>query len=237
MYVSAILLAAGRGVRFSPRISKPLVKIDSKPLIAYSLVALDRHPCIKDIIVVANALNKKDILKIIKQYGAGKVRDVVPGGERRQDSVRNGLEAIDSRAGLVLIHDSARPFIGKTDISAVIKEAKKCGAAILGVPVRATIKKSSSLSAHSFSGSPVVKETVSRDNLWEIQTPQVFKKGLISKAYKKYGRSPATDDSMLVEKMGIKVNLVTGSYANIKITTREDLILAEAIAKVFRKSR
>lgn len=248
MYVTAVVLAAGKGLRLKAKmpeyrhpeenlkkkstfgISKPLIAVNSKPLVIYCLNTLSNHPYIKDIIVVASLKNLKDICHKIRQYRIGKIKDIVLGGGLRQDSVMEGLEAMDSRTELVLIHDAVRPFIDKEMISSVIKAAKICGAAIVAVPVKATIKtvvsrKSSGVSKF------IVKETLNRNNLWEIQTPQVFKKGLILKAYKKFGNTHVTDDASLVEKLGRRVRVVEGSYFNVKITTPEDLVLAEAISK------
>ena len=233
MRVTAILLAAGKGARLRLRLPKPLVKINSKPIIIYSLRALDRHPDIKDIIVVVNLENSQGIISQIKQYNINKVCHVIRGGLRRQDSVYNGLKVLNPDTDLVLIHDVARPFIDKRIVSSVIKEGKISSAAILGVPVKATIKKLKAQSS-KLKGKLIVEETLNRNNLWEIQTPQVFKKDLILKAYEKFGGTDVTDDASLVEKIGVKVSVVLGSYNNIKITTPEDLILAKAIAKVIK---
>lgn len=223
MHVSAIVLAAGRGLRLKLRTPKPLVKINSKALVVYCLDTLSSHPLIKDIIVAANPKNLKAIGRAIKQYRIKKVRHIVLGGRLRQDSVANALKAVDKRADLVLIHDAVRPFISKEAVSAAVKTAAKYGAGIVGVPVKATIKK--------ISGKLRVEKTLDRKNLWEIQTPQVFKKDLLLKAYKKFANHQVTDDAMLLEKSGVKVRLVLGSYFNIKVTTPEDLILAEAISR------
>lgn len=222
MYVSAIVLAAGKGIRFESKTPKPIVKINSKPIIIYCLQTLSKHPSIRDIVVVVNTINSKEIISKINQYHIGKVIAVVKGGLRRQDSVRNGLKVIDSRTDLVLIHDGVRPFIDRNIVSLAIKEARLSGAAIVGVPVKATIKKVKSL---------FVEKTIERKDLWEIQTPQVFKKDLILKAYEKFADAYVTDDASLVEKLGTKARLVMGSGFNIKVTTPEDVILAEAIAK------
>ena len=223
--VTAIILAAGEGQRFKAKISKPLVKINSRPMVIYSLRAFSKHPWVKDIIVVANKINRGRIIKQIRQYGIGKVKGVVIGGRRRQDSAMNGLQAIDSRTNLVLIHDAVRPFIDRGIISSLIKKAQNGGAAIVGVPVKATIKEVVSRQ------SSVVSKTLDRSRLWEIQTPQAFKKDLILKAYQKFGNLDVTDDAMLAEKLGARVSVVSGSYNNIKVTTPEDLAVAEAIAK------
>ena len=223
MRVTAIVLAAGRGLRFRSKIPKPLVKINAKPIIIYSLEALNKHPLVKDIIVVVNPRNQAGIAAKLKQYRIRKAKQIVRGGLRRQDSVRNALKFIDRRADLVLIHDSGRPFIDKKMVTSVINEAKRSDAAIVGVPVKATVKEVRSKNT--------VKRTLNRENLWEIQTPQVFKRDLILKAYNKFGDKDVTDDAMLVEKLGAKVSVVMGSYNNIKITTPEDLIIARAICR------
>ena len=258
MYVTAIVLAAGRGLRFSRPTNftvkggtKPLIEINSKPLIIYCLNILSNHPYIRDIIVVVNLENSRSIISKIKQYRIKKITDVVLGGRLRQNSVINGLKAMDARTDWVLIHDGVRPFIDKDTVSSVIKVAKECGAAIVGVPVKATIKKviprsgqarsslardkqghpSTALGTSKVTSEFIVEKTLNRDNLWEIQTPQVFKKELILKAYEEFGDMDVTDDASLIERLGAKVKIVKGSYTNIKITTPEDLILAEAIAK------
>ncbi|MFA5411186.1 MAG: 2-C-methyl-D-erythritol 4-phosphate cytidylyltransferase [Candidatus Omnitrophota bacterium] len=220
MHVSAIVLAAGKGLRLDPRIPKPLLKIGSRPVIIHSLETLNKHPRVKEIIVAVNAQNQKKIVNKIKRYRITKVSRIVLGGKERQDSVRNALKAVACSAGLVLIHDAARPFITGERISALIKEAQSRGAAILGVPVKATIKE--------IHGKSRVKKTLKRENLREIQTPQVFRKDLILEAYRKFGDSPVTDDAALVEKLGAGVSVVLGSYENIKITTPADLAIAEA---------
>ncbi|MBU1906356.1 MAG: 2-C-methyl-D-erythritol 4-phosphate cytidylyltransferase, partial [Candidatus Omnitrophica bacterium] len=129
----------------------------------------------------------------------------------------------------VLIHDAARPFVNKKTVNALIKEAQRFGAAITGVPVKDTVKEAVSYQ-HSAISRNIVKKTLRRENLWAIQTPQVFKKDLILRAYKKFGHLDVTDDAMLVEKLGVKVSIVLGAYKNIKITTAEDLRVATCLA-------
>ena len=231
MYVTAVVLAAGKGLRLKSRISKPLIKIHSQPLIIYSLKTLSKHPDIKDIIAVANRQNLEDICRQIKRYRIDKIKDVVLGGRWRQISVANALRAMDKETDLVLIHDGVRPFIHKEMVSSAIKAAKIYGAAIVGFPVKATIKEVHNLHQSRAKSSFIVRKTLNRTNLWEIQTPQVFRKELILKAYDKFGKIHVTDEAMLVEKLGVKVRVVKGACENIKITTPEDLVLAEAIAK------
>jgi len=229
MRVSAIVLAAGKGLRFGLRAQKVLAAINSRPVLMHSLLTLNKHPLIKEIILVVNARNSRSVFNTIKKYNLPKISKIVEGGKRRQDSVLNGLGAIGEETELVLIHDAARPFIDKNTISAVINEAKKSGAAIVGVPVKATIKKVKAQSAKRKT-KVEVRKTLNRDVLWEIQTPQVFKRELLLKAYAKFADIEVTDDAMLIEKLGTKVSVVLGSYKNIKITTPEDLVIARAIA-------
>lgn len=230
MFITAILLAAGSGKRLGSKISKPLAKLSHRPGISYSLKTLNGHPKINEIIVVTNKQNNRGILIEVGKNRFYKVKKIVPGGRRRQDSLGCALRALDRRTQIVLIHDAARPFVTKEIITDCLNEAVRSGAAISGVPVKATIKKSIGVKGKGLR----VKGTVDRKNLWEIQTPQVFKRDLIMKAYNKFGSSEVTDDAALVEKSGKAVKIVPGSYFNIKITTPEDLVLAEAIAARIR---
>jgi 2-C-methyl-D-erythritol 4-phosphate cytidylyltransferase len=221
--LSAIIVAAGQGLRLKAALPKPLVKIGKLPAIIYSLSILDKHPDIEEIIVVVNANNQRAIKRLIRNHSFKKIKSFVLGGRRRQDSVYNGLKMVSGNSDWVLIHDSVRPFIDCQAVRRVILAAKKTGAAILAVKPKATIKFSQK--------NNIVKETLDRDNLWEVQTPQVFKKELILRAYKKYGAGKVTDDASLVEKLGVDVLIVQGRYENIKITTGEDLLFAGLIAK------
>jgi len=221
--LSAIIVAAGQGRRLKAAVLKPLVKIGKLPAIIYSLNTLDKHPEIDEIIVVVNAKNQRAITRLIGKYSFKKIKSFVLGGRRRQDSVYNGLKMVSVNSDWVLIHDSARPFIDRGTIAKVILAAKKTGSAIVAVKPKATIKFSQK--------NNIVKETLDRDHLWEIQTPQVFRKELILKAYKKYRKEKVTDDASLVEKLGADVLIVQGSYQNIKITTGEDLLFAGLIAQ------
>ncbi len=223
MRVSAIVLAAGKGLRFKSRVSKPLAKINARPLIIYSLAVLSRQAGVKEIIVVANRNNLNGISAAVKKYKIPRVSAIIQGGLRRQDSVANGLRHIAKDTDLVLIHDAVRPFIDGKLVARLFKQALRYGAAIAGVAVNSTIKKAGRRNL-------LVERTVCREGLWEIQTPQVFRRDLILAAYRRFGREDATDDAGLVEKLGAKVKIVKGSYRNIKITAPEDLAVAAAIA-------
>lgn len=222
MKVGAIVVAAGFGVRFKSKTSKPLSKIGGKPSIVCCLQSLEKQKDIKTIVIVVNEDNVKDIKKVVSDYKLKKVVQFVNGGKRRQDSVFNGLNVLDKNFDFILIHDAARPFIDQVCLKDVLKKAYKYKMAILAVPVKPTIKEV----VDGF-----VTKTLNRDNLWEIQTPQVFERNLLVKSYEKFANHDVTDDAFLMEKMGLTVRVVMGSYDNIKLTTLEDLELAQIIAK------
>jgi len=228
MHACAIIVAAGQGERLRSAVSKPLVRLGPKPMLLYSLETLSKCPLIKAIIVVVNPSNRQAIKRLISAARISKISGIVDGGERRQDSVTNGLIALPEKCDFVLIHDSARPLIDSASLGRLIKSARKTGAAILGVPVKSTVKEAQGSIG---SGALRVGQTLDRDRLWEIQTPQAFKKSIIMKAYNSFGMIKVTDDSALVEKLGIPVSLVMGSYVNIKVTTPEDVCVAAALLR------
>jgi len=220
--ITALVPAAGIGARMNVSFAKPLLEVQTKPIIIYTLETLDRHPLIDEIVLVFNPDGLDEARKLVKKHKLSKVARVIAGGATRKDSVRNGLEVVPSRTDLVLIHDGVRPFIDEASITRVIEAARDGGAAILGVPVKATVKR--------LDKRLEVDTTLRRDQLWEIQTPQVFERELIQKAYLRAHVIAAPDDAFLVEMMGKRVKVVMGSYFNIKITTQEDMVFAEAIA-------
>ncbi len=223
--VSALIPAAGKGKRMRSDINKQFILLKNKPVLLHSLEVFDRHPAVSEIVVIA-AEEEIDLLQheLIQKGGFRKTIKVVAGGKERQDSVYNGLQAIEA-SGLVIIHDGARPFLTLELLNRVIAEAEKYDAVIVGMPVKDTIKV---VDASNF-----INETPDRDKLWLVQTPQAFKYDLLRKAHQKaklegyYG----TDDAMLIERLGTRVKMIEGSYENIKITTPEDLIIGEAILR------
>ena len=225
MRVAAIVPAAGAGTRLKSRIQKPYIDLSTKPILARTLIALSKNKDITEILVSVekNKVNKAQ-REIIERYGVKKARLVI-GGKERSDSVYNALKSVSKNIDYILIHDGIRPFITDKLIKALLKEVSMFGAVIAAVPVKPTLK---------FVGQDgFIKNTPSRKYFWEAQTPQVFKRGLIEKAYRiaMQKNIKATDDSMLVEKIGVKTKIVMGSYSNIKITTKEDLELAKIIIK------
>lgn len=237
MFVSAIIVAAGKSKRFKSGSSKVILNLNSKPVIAYSLDILNAHPRIKEIIVVSNPENIKKLRRIIKMRKICKTVKFVLGGKERKDSAAAGLKSINPKAEFVLIHDAARPFITSGLVSLLIKEAQKSKAVIVGVPVKATVKRIAGKGKREEGygkqeASKFVKETIDRRNLWEVQTPQVFEKDLILEAYRKFGGENVTDDASLVEKLGKPVKIILGSALNIKITTPEDMAIGKAIVNI-----
>ena len=221
MFVSAIVPAAGSGLRLKKSQPKALISLNKKPIFIHALKTLSRHPEIKEIILVVSSGILDSAARYIKKYRIKKIKKLIIGGRIRRNSVENGLEYVSGQADLVLVHDAVRPFIELNLISQLIKVAQKEGAAILGVPIKSTVKE--------VNLEKKVIQTLRRERLYEIQTPQIFRRDLIINAYKKFPRVTAIDDASLVERLGQKVAVVLGSYFNIKITTPEDLLFARAI--------
>lgn len=221
---TAIITAAGQGKRMAANINKQYLKLLDKPVLAYTLEVFENHPYIESVIVVAKEEEIQICIdQIIKPYHFQKVTKVVAGGKERQDSVWEGIKVLPAECELVVVHDGARPLITPEIITNTYGVAIKEGAAIAAVPVKDTIKRV------SFEND--VQETIPREELWSIQTPQIFKKELLVAAYEwayKQGFY-GTDDASLVELLGKKVKVVMGSYDNIKITTPEDLVIGSSV--------
>lgn len=222
MMNSVIIVAAGSGRRMNLDINKQYIKLDEKEMIAHTIEVFYKNQNIDEIIVCIKE-EEREIFEqeILDKYNFNNIK-IAYGGKERQDSIYNGLKKLDENSNIVLIHDGARPFVSNEIINKAIDAAKKDKAAVVGVPVRDTIKVIED---------GIVKSTPARETLWSAQTPQTFEKDLIVRAYKNayennfYG----TDDSMLVEFLGQKVTMVLGSYENIKITNQEDINVAEQI--------
>lgn len=220
MKVEAIVPAAGLGLRLKTKIPKPLVEINTKPILIYALSALAKNKFIRRIIIAVSEDSKDAFRLVLDKFRIHKRIDLVRGGKTRRESVENCLKELTRDTDSVLIHDAVRPFLSERLVENCLKEAKKNDAVICGVPARATIKR--------VAGGWVI-ETLKREELREIQTPQVFKKELLVEAYAKFKKIPVTDDASLIERLGVKVKVINGSYFNIKITTAEDLVFAQAI--------
>jgi 2-C-methyl-D-erythritol 4-phosphate cytidylyltransferase len=215
--VGAVIVAAGRSERMGG-IDKLFVEIDGKAVLARSVEAFAAHPAVEAIVVVVSQANLDAAAQLVAQVVPG--AKVVLGGERRRDSVLNGLEALPPGTQTVLVHDGARPLVTAPLIDAALAGALEYGAAVCSVPLTDTVKRAGE--------DGMIRSTVSRQSLYLAQTPQAFHIDLLRHAHI-FSELDATDDAALVELMDAPVKLVQGSRRNIKITTPEDLQLAEAL--------
>ena len=197
--------------------------IAGEPLISYALRAFQDCPQVDEIVLVVRPDELSVTRDLVESRGFSKVKSITPGGEVRQDSVRNGLAEVSADSDIVAIHDGARPLITQDTIASTIGAADADGAAIAAVPVIDTIKS-------SLDGL-FVNSTLDRETLYAVQTPQTFRRSIITKAYDRAyaDRFYGTDDACLVERLGIPVRIVRGSYENIKVTTPTDLRIAESL--------
>ncbi len=222
--VTAIITAAGKGTRMNSSVNKQYLKIAGIPVLARTISAFESCSEVDNIILV---VNEDDINfckhEIVEEFNFKKVISLVSGGAERQNSVYKGLCSIRDDKGIVLIHDGARPFVTNKNIVDCIEAAREFGACGIGVRSKDTIKISDE--------NGYVQSTPDRNNLWSIQTPQGFMYDIIKDAHDKAVQNGyvGTDDMVLVEKLGIPVKIVEGSYQNIKITTPEDLIMGESM--------
>jgi 2-C-methyl-D-erythritol 4-phosphate cytidylyltransferase len=219
-FVSAIIVAAGSGLRLGAKIPKAFVKINGKPMLEYSIEAYQNCKHTNEIVLVMPPSYQFNGLKYFDRFS--KLSAIVSGGKERLDSVRSGLNAVSPQADVVLIHDAARPLITPEQITSVIVAVKKHGAAILASPATDTIKKAQK---------GWIKGTVDRSGLWKAQTPQGFRKDILERSHFDQRAISATDDSQLVELIKVKVFVVPGDDENIKITTPIDLEIASCLLK------
>ncbi|MGF7431878.1 2-C-methyl-D-erythritol 4-phosphate cytidylyltransferase [Thermoanaerobacterium thermosaccharolyticum] len=226
MFISVIIVAAGKGKRMGTKLNKVFLNLNGKPVLYYTIKAFENVDEIDEIVLVVSESDLEFCKsEIVNKYNFKKVKHIVVGGSERQESVFMGLKSVDNRCNIVLIHDGARPFIDRVTLQKGIEEAKSHCAVGIAVPVKDTIKV--------VDNDNFVIDTPDRNRLMAIQTPQIFDYKLIYKAHLKAIEDGflGTDDTVLVERLGYKVKLVEGSYRNIKITTPEDLIISEAFLK------
>lgn len=221
MKADAVIVSAGKGIRFMEGMKKQFHLLAEKPILAHTLDKFETCPLIHSILLVVAQEDMNFCMKeIVEKYHYRKVSQIVPGGKRRQDSVRNGLDALPKDVDIVVIHDGVRPFVTKEMIEESIHAAVRFGAVVMAMPVKDTIKMAKP--------DGTIQKTLERESLWQIQTPQAFQASVIKEAYYRAAEDgfTGTDDASLVERLGAKVHILPGSYTNIKITTKEDLILA-----------
>jgi len=221
MKVTAIIVAAGKSKRLKDKVPKQFIEIEGKPLLCHTLEIFEECNEIDQILLVV----PEDWLtycstEIVDKYGFKKINKVIPGGEKRQDSVYKGLSAIPRDTSIVVIHDGVRPLVRVSRITESIRLCQECKAVILAVPIKETVKRIEDGSVHT---------TLDRERLWIAHTPQTFDYKILLDASEKAKSDgfTGTDDASLVERMGIEVKIIESDYDNIKITTLEDLILVE----------
>ncbi|MDO4203273.1 MAG: 2-C-methyl-D-erythritol 4-phosphate cytidylyltransferase [Selenomonadaceae bacterium] len=218
--ISVIIPAAGQGKRFGAGKNKAFVLLAGKTILERTAAAFSDIPEVGETVIVVAPDEVEDIREQTKAYPKADTIKVVAGGTERQYSIENALKAVDEKSEIILVHDGARPMVSREVILRVIEAVRENSAVIAAVPVKDTIK---SANAEGF-----VSATPKRSELWAVQTPQGFTKELIMRAYRKAREDDflGTDDASLVERLGIPVKIILGEYENIKITTPEDLPIA-----------
>lgn len=225
-HVSVIIAAAGMSNRMGSKINKQFIWIDGKPVLAHTIEKFEKCKYIDEIILVSKEEEIDYCRKeIVKKFKFKKVSNIIRGGQERQDSVYNGILALNEKTDIVLTHDGARPFVKIENIEDGIKGVLEFGACVVGVPVTDTIKVVGENNS--------IQNTPNRATLWAAQTPQCFLKETLIRGYDHAikNRYFGTDDSSIVEQAGYEVKMIMGSYENIKITTPEDIIVAESLFK------
>ena len=222
---TAVIVAAGKGKRMGTDISKQFLPLGGKEILTHTIEKFEMAERIRDIVLVTGEDALQDVKEMTKEYGWQKVVSVVAGGKERQNSVWNGLQAVSDDTEIVLIHDGVRPFVTEDILNLSIETAVEMGACVAGVPAKDTIKVCNQ--------DNIAVATPDRSTLWQIQTPQTFQKDLILKAYEQANAEDfiGTDDASMAEHSGYAVKVIMGSYRNIKITTKEDMIIGEAFLK------
>jgi len=224
MTVSAIIVAGGKGIRMGTAVRKQYMLLAGKPIVCHTLEVFDACPCIEEIYLVVPPDDLTTCAeKWISSLTLHKKIHLVAGGNERQDSVYRGIQAISARrCEIVVIHDAVRPFVSSHIIESCVAEARVSGACIVGMPAMDTAK---------LVNSGRIERTLDRSAIWMAQTPQAFNLNLIRTAHEKarLERFMGTDDAMLVERLGHQIRIIPGSRLNMKITTPEDLSLAEGI--------
>ncbi len=222
--VYVIVPAAGSGSRLGGRIKKQFLPVKGKPILILTLQQFEHCPDVDEIVVVVPESDIVDTEALLSNYRIHKVSKTVVGGAKRQDSVYNALKKITPRdADIVLVHDAVRPFVECRQVSALVKACKEFDAAVLAVQPKDTIRRSA--------GGGFFDQTIDRNAVWLVQTPQAFKAKLLIRAFEQAYKDKfySTDETALVERLGVKARIVEGSYDNIKITTQEDLELGALI--------
>jgi 2-C-methyl-D-erythritol 4-phosphate cytidylyltransferase len=220
---TAIIVAAGKSTRMGAGTDKAFLSLGNKPVVAWSLLAFERCAEIDRIVLVVRKDQQVAAKAVVKMFGISKIQAIVPGGNKRQDSVQAGLDACDIDTRHVLIHDAARPCVTADTIAEVAKLVKRVPAVAVGRRMTDTVKR--------VEKGTTVAATEPRDRLWAVQTPQAFQMKVIRAAYKALGKTDITDDCQAVEQTGTPVKIFESLKPNFKITVVEDLQVAAALLK------
>lgn len=214
--VAVVVPAGGSGTRLGLRTPKQFLRLAAAPILVTTVRRLIEHPAVRFVVVAAPAAHLERTRRLLRQPGRGPTVEIVAGGEARQDSVWRGLVRVPDDAEIVIVHDAVRPFITRQLVDAVVGAALATGAAICARPIAETVKRVRD---------GLVEATIDRQGLWAVQTPQAFRTALLREAHEKARQDGvvATDDAMLVERLGHPVRVIEGPAANVKITTLEDL--------------
>ncbi|MBR4258714.1 MAG: 2-C-methyl-D-erythritol 4-phosphate cytidylyltransferase [Kiritimatiellae bacterium] len=218
---TAIIVAAGKSERMGTGTDKAFLSLGNRPVVAWSLIAFERCPDIDRIVLVVRKEQQVAAKAVARMFGIAKLIAIVPGGNKRQESVQAGLAACDVDTRFVVVHDGARPCVTPDVISEVVKLAKRVGAATVGRRMTDTVKRVEKGTA--------VSGTEDREKLWAVQTPQAFNFRTLTNAYKNLGKNEITDDCQAVELAGETVRIFENRAPNFKITTVEDLQIASAL--------
>lgn len=221
----AIVPSAGLGRRFGEDRNKPFETLGGKPVLIWALETLEKMPEISEIIPVLKERDRETGNELFQYYKITKVKSIAPGGTERQDSVFNGLRCVKDNGSVVLIHDGARPFLEPDTVRRALRALTGCDGVVIGVPPKDTIKEVEGA---------LIRHTLDRDMLIAVQTPQIFFYEPLRDAYERAMKESfyATDDAALVERNSGRIAVVKGEYTNIKITTPEDLVIAEAFLRM-----
>lgn len=228
MTASAVIVAAGKGERFGDS-GKVLANLLDRPVLAWTLDAFEKSPSISEIVVVVGEHTRAPIVEMMYTGSWRKISEVVVGGDTRQVSTANGVQAVDPQAEIILVHDAARPLVLSEQIEQCIRVAKDHGGAILAAPLTDTVKR-----VHD----GIIAETIDRSTLWGAQTPQVFRAELMRQMieFSRTTTEPVTDEASLAEGLGNPVHIVGGDSINMKITHPSDLLIAEALLRARKEA-
>ena len=228
MTATAVIVAAGKGERFGDS-GKVLANLLDRPVLAWTLDAFEKAASISEIVVVVGEHTRAPIVEMMYTGSWRKISEVVVGGETRQESTAHGVQAVESHAEIIVVHDAARPLILSEQIEQCIQAAREHGGAILAAPLTDTVKRVQD---------GIIAETIDRSTLWGAQTPQVFQADLMRQMieFSQTTIGPVTDEASLSEGLGKPVHIVAGDSINLKITHPSDLLIAEALLRARKEA-